>query len=72
MGVVPGSPEITFMHLPAEERSGHLYARPTERTRGQPVQLLVGHCDTVWPLGTLQDIRVQMKAHGTVDVKRMR
>ncbi|HSK14831.1 MAG TPA: M20/M25/M40 family metallo-hydrolase [Gaiellaceae bacterium] len=31
----------------------HLYARPRERDAHAPRQLLVGHSDTVWPLGTL-------------------
>jgi glutamate carboxypeptidase len=31
----------------------HVFARPAERTRGQPLQLLIGHYDTVWPVGTL-------------------
>jgi glutamate carboxypeptidase len=36
------------------QRSGvHLYARPRQRLRGAPVQLVVGHYDTVWPSGTL-------------------
>ena len=30
----------------------HIYARPTTRDRTRPSQLLVGHYDTVWPLGT--------------------
>ena len=30
----------------------HLYARPGERKGGKP-QLLLGHYDTVWPLGTV-------------------
>ncbi len=33
---------------------GHLYARPEPRVRGEPAQLLLGHYDTVWPLGTLE------------------
>ncbi len=36
----------------------HLYARPLERPRGDPVQLLVGHLDTVWPVGTLDSMPV--------------
>lgn len=48
-------------HLPEPETGGHLYARPRARTRGRPVQLLVGHCDTVWPLGTLQDMPFEVK-----------
>ena len=30
----------------------HLYALPRERRRSVPHQLVVGHVDTVWPLGT--------------------
>ena len=32
---------------------GYLYARPTARPRHAPTQLLLGHVDTVWPIGTL-------------------
>ena len=39
--------------LPADRFGPHLYARPRRRTRGAPTQLLVGHLDTVWPVGTL-------------------
>ena len=31
----------------------HLLARPARRIRRQPFQLLLGHIDTVWPVGTL-------------------
>jgi glutamate carboxypeptidase len=34
----------------------HLYARPSDRVRGRPWQLLIGHMDTVWPIGTLRDM----------------
>ena len=33
----------------------HVYARPAERMRGSPSQLVVGHFDTVWPVGTLEE-----------------
>lgn len=36
----------------------HLYAAPLDRSPHSPVQLLVGHCDTVWPLGTLEEMPV--------------
>jgi glutamate carboxypeptidase len=39
--------------LPGPRSGGHLYARPRRRGRGAPVQLLLGHYDTVWPTGTL-------------------
>ncbi|ARA92563.1 carboxypeptidase [Rhodothermaceae bacterium RA] len=48
--------ELDFVvhHLPGRGRSGgHLYARPRQRRRHHPAQLLLGHSDTVWPLGTL-------------------
>ncbi|MBI3800200.1 MAG: M20 family metallopeptidase [Deltaproteobacteria bacterium] len=46
----------TVHHIPGRQSGGHLYARPSRRVRRQPRQLLVGHCDTVWPLGTLQEM----------------
>lgn len=33
----------------------HVYARPRKRKRGAPLQLIVGHYDTVWPIGTIGD-----------------
>jgi glutamate carboxypeptidase len=38
----------------------HLYARPRDRTYGGPLQLLVGHLDTVWPLGTATSMPVRV------------
>ena len=35
---------------------GHLYASPKHRTPNQPSQLLLGHYDTVWPVGTLKNM----------------
>ena len=37
----------------------HLLARPANRRRGLPYQLLVGHFDTVWPVGTLEEMPVR-------------
>ena len=39
--------------IPGRSSGGMLYARPERRVRGRPAQLLLGHYDTVWPLGTL-------------------
>ena len=39
--------------LPGARSGGHLYARPRRRRRGAPLQLVLGHSDTVWPAGTL-------------------
>ena len=34
---------------------GLLYCRPSQRERRRQVQLLLGHCDTVWDIGTLKN-----------------
>lgn len=33
----------------------HVYARPAQRTKGGMTQLVIGHYDTVWPVGTVAD-----------------
>lgn len=46
---------------------GQLLAYPKNRISGQPIQLLVGHCDTVWPIGTLNKMPIHItdgKLHG--------
>ncbi len=60
--------------LPGERSGGHLYVRPRQRVRGQTAQLLLGHCDTVWPLGTLTKMPLEisngvMKGPGVYDMK---
>ena len=40
--------------LAGKQSGGVLVAMPKERPRHRPHQLLLGHCDTVWPLGTLE------------------
>jgi glutamate carboxypeptidase len=49
-------------HLPGRTSGGHLYARPAQRERGAPVQLLLGHADTVWPVGTLERMPFAVRA----------
>lgn len=39
---------------PGVATGDHLEARPHDLADGAPYQLLVGHMDTVWPLGTLE------------------
>ena len=60
--------------VPGRRIGGHLYARTCSRVRGSPVQLLVGHCDTVWPPGTLKEMPVDLeddlvKGPGVYDMK---
>lgn len=48
--------------LRGRRTGGYLLAVSEERIRRRPLQLLVGHCDTVWPRGTLQAMPVTMRA----------
>jgi glutamate carboxypeptidase len=48
-----GDAGYTVRAVRAPRVGDHLYARPADRCRGSPRQLLVGHMDTVWPVGTL-------------------
>ncbi len=65
--------EVTF--LPGGSTSGgHLYACPPRRPHDRPVQLLLGHCDTVWPIGTLQQMPFEVEGEvvrgpGVFDMK---
>lgn len=52
----------------------HLYARPNQRTPHAPRQLIVGHYDTVWPVGTLRERPLTVDGNvirgpGTFDMK---
>jgi glutamate carboxypeptidase len=65
---------FTVRKIPGRTSGGHLYARPAARARGRPGQLLVGHTDTVWPVGTLKSMPVlvedgHVKGPGTFDMK---
>jgi glutamate carboxypeptidase len=47
--------------LAGRTSGGQLLAVPREHQRGTPKQLLLGHCDTVWPTGTLEKMPVQSR-----------
>ncbi len=44
---------------PGTRTAGLLYARPHVRDHGAPYQLVVGHADTVWPMGTLATMPIR-------------
>lgn len=53
--------EARLMHK--RRGSPVLYASPAKTGRSSsPVQLLLGHCDTVWPLGTVEEMPVEFEA----------
>ena len=45
--------EFSTIRVPGKKTGGYLFARPNQRKKNQASQLILGHCDTVWPLGTL-------------------
>ena len=45
--------------VPGKSTGGYLFAKPKNREKNKSLQLLIGHCDTVWPIGTIE----QMKLH---------
>lgn len=60
--------------FPGKKSGGFLFAKPRARTRHKPIQMLVGHCDTVWPIGTLEQMPLEIDAEtikgpGVFDMK---
>ena len=47
--------------VPGKQTGGFLYACPKDRDRSLPLQLLIGHCDTVWPTETIKDMPISYK-----------
>ncbi|MDG1572034.1 M20 family metallopeptidase [Robiginitalea sp. M366] len=62
------------VRVPGKETGGFLYARPSRSQKGKPLQLMLGHCDTVWPEGTLDQMPVSrqetiLSGPGVYDMK---
>lgn len=60
--------------IPGRETGGSLFARPLVRSKGVNNQLLIGHCDTVWPVETLQTLPLRsdngkLRGPGIFDMK---
>lgn len=60
--------------IPGRDSGGHLFAASRRRQPGQPAQLMLGHCDTVWPLGSLQTMPLtleenRLRGPGIYDMK---
>ena len=60
--------------VPGTTSGGMLHARPKNRKRCNPAQLILGHYDTVWPIGTLADMPFEyqddtVKGPGVYDMK---
>ncbi|WP_440999943.1 M20 family metallopeptidase [Fodinibius sp. SL11] len=46
----------TVHHFEGNETAGQLLCKPTNFEPSKPSQLIVGHCDTVWDIGTLNEM----------------
>jgi glutamate carboxypeptidase len=60
--------------IPGHTSGGMLHARPAEEAQTRPAQLLLGHYDTVWPLGTLEEMPFEhdgdvVRGPGVYDMK---
>jgi glutamate carboxypeptidase len=62
------------LRVPGRKTAGHLFARPRHSIARGKGQLLIGHCDTVWPVGTIAKMPVEVsngiiKGPGAYDMK---
>ena len=63
------------VHLvPGRNSGGHVFAGPRHRGHRRPAQLMLGHCDTVWPLGSLAKMPLEreenrLRGPGVYDMK---
>ena len=62
------------LYVPGKKTGGFLYARPQNRDKKKPLQLLLGHCDTVWEKNTLLKMPIskndgKMTGPGVYDMK---
>jgi glutamate carboxypeptidase len=65
---------MTFRLFRGRVSAGTLFARPRAKDRKAPLQLLVGHCDTVWPVGMVRQMPVRVEGDtiwgpGVLDMK---
>ena len=54
--------DFRVRRLPGNKTGGQLLAARRDRRRGKPIQALIGHCDTVWPTGTLSKMPITVRA----------
>ncbi len=65
---------FTVKRVPGRKSGGMLHARPAGRDRALPAQLILGHYDTVWPIGTLDEMPFEndggtVRGPGVYDMK---
>jgi glutamate carboxypeptidase len=53
--------DFAVRRVPGNDSGDHLEAEPRRERGGGPRQLLLGHLDTVWPLGTVEGMPVKLE-----------
>ena len=66
--------DFETIRMPGKLTGGYLFAKPKNRIKHTPLQLMIGHCDTVWPIGTIQQMKLnssdgKMSGPGIYDMK---
>ncbi len=66
--------DMRCRRLRGQSSGGMLFVSPNTRRRGSPTQLMLGHYDTVWPLGTLETMPFKIEGErisgpGVYDMK---
>ena len=66
--------DFETIRVPGKLTGGYLFAKPKNRIKHTPLQLMIGHCDTVWPIGTIQKMKLnssdgKMSGPGIYDMK---
>jgi glutamate carboxypeptidase len=69
-----GARDFSTRFVAGQQTGGYLTARPRRRTRRAPQQLVIGHYDTVWPVGTLRTMPFEydgrhVRGPGVFDMK---
>lgn len=52
---------MRIRRLSGKRTGGHLLAIPKQKSPAQPKQLMLGHCDTVWPMETLSTMPIYQR-----------
>jgi len=66
--------DFSTTRIPGNSSGGMLYARPNSKNPERAAQMMMGHYDTVWPVGTLQKMPFKidgniMRGPGLYDMK---
>jgi glutamate carboxypeptidase len=66
--------DLAVKRVPRSDAGDHLEAEPARRDGDGPRQLLLGHLDTVWPVGTVEQMPVKveddrLRGPGVYDMK---